>query len=82
MVASVPDLPCFDLPFVFTIIHGIGKSTKIKTGKASNDVRWTQGRCRGEGPNCQNNAQDHPFERSTAFRAPGLSVMEITHLDW
>ena len=21
----------------------------------------------GEGPNCQNNAQDHPFERSTAF---------------
>ena len=31
-VASVPGLPRFDLPFAFTIIHGIGRSTKIVTG--------------------------------------------------
>ena len=34
MVALVPGLPRFDLPFAFTIIHGIGISTNIKTGKA------------------------------------------------
>ena len=33
-LASVPGLPRFDLPFAFTIIHGIVRSTKIKTGKA------------------------------------------------
>ena len=27
-----------------------------------NDVRWTRGRRRGEGPNCENNTQDNPFE--------------------
>ena len=32
----------------------------------------------GERPNCQNNAQDHPFERSTAFWTSDLSVMETT----
>ena len=46
----VPGLPRFDLPFAFTIIHGIGSLTKIKTGKAWEhsscerrlvDVRWT-----------------------------------------
>ena len=31
-----------------------------------NDVRWTQGGCREEGPNHKINAQDHPFKRSTA----------------
>ena len=29
-VASVPGLPRYDLPFVFTIMHGIGRSAKIK----------------------------------------------------
>ena len=33
-LALVPDLPRFDLPFAFTIIHGIGRLTKIKMGKA------------------------------------------------
>ena len=27
MIASVPGLPRFDLPFAFTIIHGIGRSS-------------------------------------------------------
>ena len=34
-----------------------------------------------EGPNCQNNAHDHPFECSTAFWAPDLSMMETTCLN-
>ena len=33
-IASVPALPRFDLPFVFTIIRGIGRLANIKTGKA------------------------------------------------
>ena len=35
----------------------------------------------GEGSNCQNHAQDPPFECSTVFQTPDLSVMETTHLD-
>ena len=35
----------------------------------------------GGGSNCQNNVQDHPFECSTEFWAPDLSVIETTHLD-
>ena len=69
MVALVPALPRFDLPLVFTIIHKIGRLTKIKMGKAwehlSRERRHVD--VGGEGPNCQSNAQDHPFERSTAF---------------
>ena len=36
-LASVPGLPRFDLPFVFTIIHGIGimnAKWKVKMGEA------------------------------------------------
>ena len=29
-----------------------------------NDVRWTRGGYREEGPNCKNNALDHPFKHS------------------
>ena len=49
IVASVPDLPCFNLPFAFTIIHGIEDwrnapmyycehKWKVKTGEA-----WERG---------------------------------------
>ena len=32
ILASVPGLSRFELPFAFTIIHEIGRPTKIKTG--------------------------------------------------
>ena len=35
----------------------------------------------GEGSNCQNNKQDHPFDRFTVFSDSSLSVMETAHLD-
>ena len=71
-LASVPGLPHFDLLFAFTIIHGIGRSMKLKWGRPGsihhvNDVRWTRGGRRGGGAQLPNNAQDHPFECSTAF---------------
>ena len=54
-LALVPGLPRFDLPFVFTIIHGIARSTKIKTGKAweHSSCEWTQGGRRGGGADIQ-----------------------------
>ena len=33
MLASVPGLPRFDLPFALTIPHGIGRLAKIKMGE-------------------------------------------------
>ena len=45
-----------------------------------NDVRWTRSGCRREGPNCQNNALDHPFECSITGCTPDLSVNETTCL--
>ena len=44
MIASIPGLPRFDLPFVFTIIHGIRRSPKIKTGRAweHSSCEWRQ----------------------------------------
>ena len=37
-----------------------------------NDVRWTRGGHRGGGAQLPNNAQDYPFERSTAVPAAAL----------
>ena len=59
-----PRPPPFYLPFAFTIIDG---SRRLRNIHHVNDVRWTRGGRRGEGPNFQNNAHDHPFECSTAF---------------
>ena len=55
-------LPCslgpgpslFDLPFTFTIIHGMGRSRKLNRGRPGsihhvNDVRWTRGGRKGGG---------------------------------
>ena len=57
---SFHTLPYFYLPFVFTIIHGRGRSVKNReTWKHS----MTSGGCQvgegGEGPNCQNNTLDN-----------------------
>ena len=57
MIASVPDLPRFDLRFGFTIIHGFDS---VYYCEHEVDIG-------GEEPNCQNNALDYPFERSTTF---------------
>jgi len=35
----------------------------------------------GKGSNCQNNALDHPFERSNAVLTPDLSVIKAVCLD-
>ena len=53
-------------PFAFTIIHGIGRSTKIKTGK---------------GPPAKTTHRTIRSSALPCFRAPDLSVMETTRLD-
>ena len=46
-----------------TLIHGSGRLAKKKKRGRPGSIG-----CRGGGgPNCQNNAQDHLFEHSTAF---------------
>ena len=69
----------FYLPFWFTINTQERKTGKKQGRPGSihhvNDIRcmlarWTRARwidVGEEGPNCQNNTQDHPFEHSTAF---------------
>ena len=43
MLASFPGLPRFDLPFAFTIIHGIGRSTKIQTRGRPGSIHHVSG---------------------------------------
>ena len=50
MYSLVPGLPRFDLPFAFTIIRGIGRSTKIKTEKGIHHVSGREVDVVGEGP--------------------------------
>ena len=83
MVALVPGLPRFDLPLAFTTIHKIGRSTKIKMGKAwehlSRERRHVDVGVRGPTAKAM-----HRTIRSSAlprFWAPDLSVIETTRLD-
>ena len=46
-----------------------------------NDVRWTQGRCRGEGSNHQKMHWIIHSNTLAQFWAPNISVNETTHLD-
>ena len=54
-----------------TVVTILGVSTKVLSLKGTttmdSKVKWTQGGRRGEGPNYQNNAEDHPFERCTSL---------------
>ena len=77
-LALVPSLPHFDLPFAFTIIQKIGEKLKQERPGSIhhvNDVRWTLGGCRREGPNCQNNIH---LSALPCFWTPDFSVMETT----
>ena len=78
-LASFPGLPRFDLPFVFTIIHGIGRLTKIECGRPGsiyhvNDVRWMRGGHRGGG--------QLPKQRTGPFFRALYRVIGLQTLAW
>ena len=68
-----PRPPPFDLP---AIIHRSGRPAKNEEGLGAFITWMTSGRHEvdvgGEGSNCQNNAQDHPFKHSTGTEATQL----------
>ena len=83
VLVSFPGLPSFYLLFVFTIIHGSRRPAKNGEGLGAFITWMTSGGCKvGEGPNCQNNAQDHPSSALPCFLTPDLSMKETTRLDW
>ena len=75
-LASFPGLPCFYLPFVFTIIKRAEKQqNRGRPGSIHHDVRLMQGGHRREGPNCKKKKQCTRSSAQVLYRSSGLQTL-------